>query len=80
VRYEVYAWDLSVRAAHLDQSHAFFNGTSVFLCAEGKERAARRGYPACAGCGLQNLARGDFTAGTESKTLRLRYVYRSRLR
>ncbi|WP_374517984.1 M61 family metallopeptidase [Undibacterium squillarum] len=40
VRYEVYAWDLSVRAAHLDQSHAFFNGTSVFLCAEGKEREA----------------------------------------
>ncbi len=29
--YEVYAWDLSVRAAHLDQTHGFFNGTSVFL-------------------------------------------------
>ena len=29
--YDVYAWDLSVRAAHLDQTHAFFNGTSVFL-------------------------------------------------
>ena len=28
---EVYAWDLSVRAAHLDQSHGFFNGSSVFL-------------------------------------------------
>ncbi|KAA0179126.1 M61 family metallopeptidase [Cupriavidus gilardii] len=34
--YEVYAWDLSVRAAHLDQTHGFFNGTSVFLCVEGK--------------------------------------------
>jgi predicted metalloprotease with PDZ domain len=29
--YEVYAWDLSVRGAHLDETHAFFNGTSVFL-------------------------------------------------
>ncbi|MGM0565046.1 MAG: M61 family metallopeptidase [Pseudomonadota bacterium] len=31
VRYRVYAWDLSVRAAHLDMTHGFFNGTSVFL-------------------------------------------------
>ncbi|HET8730949.1 MAG TPA: PDZ domain-containing protein [Moraxellaceae bacterium] len=31
VTYEVYAWDLSVRGAHLDQTHGFFNGTSVFL-------------------------------------------------
>lgn len=29
--YQVYAWDLSVRGAHFDESHAFFNGTSVFL-------------------------------------------------
>jgi predicted metalloprotease with PDZ domain len=35
--YEVYAWDLSVRAAHLDQTHGFFNGTSVFLAAQGME-------------------------------------------
>ena len=35
--YEVYAWDLSVRAAHLDQTHGFFNGTSVFLAAKGFE-------------------------------------------
>ncbi|MCY7387877.1 MAG: PDZ domain-containing protein [Burkholderiales bacterium] len=35
--YEVYAWDLSVRAAHLDTSHAFFNGTSVFLLPTGHE-------------------------------------------
>ncbi len=32
--YEVYAWDLSVRAAHLDDSHGFWNGTSVFLLPE----------------------------------------------
>jgi predicted metalloprotease with PDZ domain len=29
--YSVYAWDLSVRGAHLDETHGFFNGTSVFL-------------------------------------------------
>jgi predicted metalloprotease with PDZ domain len=33
----VYAWDLSVRAAHLDQNHAFFNGPSVFLAVAGRE-------------------------------------------
>jgi predicted metalloprotease with PDZ domain len=37
VTYEVYAWDLSVRAAHLDQTHGFFNGTSVFLRVPGQE-------------------------------------------
>lgn len=37
VEYEVYAWDLSVRAAHLDQTHGFFNGTSVFLGVVGQE-------------------------------------------
>ena len=39
LHYEVYAWDLSVRAAHLDQTHAFFNGTSVFLRVAGQENA-----------------------------------------
>jgi predicted metalloprotease with PDZ domain len=38
LRYEVYAWDLSVRAAHLDQTHGFFNGTSVFLRVHGCEQ------------------------------------------
>jgi len=37
LHYQVYAWDLSVRAAHLDQSHGFFNGTSVFLQVQGQE-------------------------------------------
>jgi predicted metalloprotease with PDZ domain len=37
VEYTVYAWDMSVRGAHLDESHAFFNGTSVFLRVEGQE-------------------------------------------
>ncbi|MBR7799693.1 M61 family metallopeptidase [Undibacterium fentianense] len=36
--YQVYAWDLSVRAAHLDQTHGFFNGTSVFLQVHGQEQ------------------------------------------
>jgi predicted metalloprotease with PDZ domain len=31
LRYTVYAWDFSVRAAHLDGTHGFFNGTSLFL-------------------------------------------------
>ena len=39
VVYEVYAWDLSVRAAHMDRTHAFFNGTSVFLRVAGQEEA-----------------------------------------
>lgn len=37
VEYVVYAWDLSVRGAHVDETHAFFNGTSVFLAVEGQE-------------------------------------------
>ncbi len=36
--YEVYAWDLSVRGAHLDTMHAYFNGTSVFLQVYGHEQ------------------------------------------
>jgi predicted metalloprotease with PDZ domain len=37
IRYVVYAWDLSVRSAHLDQTHGFFNGTSIFLRPQGQE-------------------------------------------
>ncbi|KAF1028584.1 MAG: hypothetical protein GAK40_00874 [Burkholderia plantarii] len=39
LRYDVYAWDLSVRAAHLDDTGGFFNGTSVFLAVAGQEAA-----------------------------------------
>lgn len=35
LEYVVYAWDLSVRAARVDDHYAFFNGTSVFLAAKG---------------------------------------------
>jgi predicted metalloprotease with PDZ domain len=34
---EVYAWDLSVRGAHLDGTHGFFNGACVFLRCLGRE-------------------------------------------
>ncbi len=37
VVYEIYAWDLSVRTAHLDTTHGYFNGTSVFLSVQGQE-------------------------------------------
>ncbi|MFV2061819.1 MAG: M61 family metallopeptidase [Gammaproteobacteria bacterium] len=39
IRYTVYAFDLSVRSAHLDTSHAFFNGTSVFMMVQGFENS-----------------------------------------
>ena len=38
LEYQVYAWDLSVRSAHLDSTHGYFNGTSVFLRVVGKEK------------------------------------------
>ncbi|MDR2637694.1 MAG: PDZ domain-containing protein [Zoogloeaceae bacterium] len=38
--YEVFAWDLSVRAAHFDRQHAFFNASSVFLYPQGRETEA----------------------------------------
>ena len=35
----VYAFDLSVRGAYLDQTRGYFNGACVFLLPEGRERA-----------------------------------------
>lgn len=46
IRYEVYAWDLSVRSAHLDTTHGYYNGSSVFLRVHGQD-----GQP----CGVQIL-------------------------
>jgi predicted metalloprotease with PDZ domain len=40
LRYEVYAFDNSVRAAWLDSQRGFFNGTSLCLRVEGQEQAA----------------------------------------
>src|ERR1700722_9409286 len=31
LRYSIYAFDLSVRTSYLDESHAYFNGASLFL-------------------------------------------------
>jgi len=36
---EIYALDLSVRGAYLDETHAFFNGSSVFLRVLGQEES-----------------------------------------
>ena len=36
--YEVYAHDLSVRGAHLDTTHGFVNGTSVFVQVHGRDQ------------------------------------------
>ena len=36
--YNVYAWDQSVRSAHLDTTHAYFNGPCLFLAVQGRER------------------------------------------
>ncbi|NYT78607.1 M61 family metallopeptidase [Alcaligenaceae bacterium] len=38
IDYTIYAWDLSVRSAHVDETHAFFNGTSVYLSVNGQEQ------------------------------------------
>ena len=37
---QVYAWDLSVRGAHFDRTHAFYNGTSLFLAPVAMEARA----------------------------------------
>jgi len=37
---EIHACDMSVRGAHLDTTHAYFNGTSVFPRVEGQESTA----------------------------------------
>ncbi len=37
IDYTVYAWDLSVRTAHLDTTHGYFNGSSVFLRVHGQD-------------------------------------------
>ena len=68
VSYEVYAFDNSVRAAWLDASRGFFNGTSVFVRVEGREaephtveiRSLPRGWKvATALAAVQTDARGQ---------------------
>lgn len=38
VKYRVYAFEISVRHSFLDDTHAFINGTTVFLYMEGKKQ------------------------------------------
>ncbi len=77
----VYAFDLSVRAAYLDATRAYFNGAVVFLCPEG--RADRRcevvARPA-GGCGSSRLAGRDDAAAAGRTGVRLRHLQRSDLR
>ncbi len=40
IAYKVYAKDLSVRAAHLDHTHGYYNGSSVFLEVLGQSEQA----------------------------------------
>ncbi|HET8870954.1 MAG TPA: peptidase M61, partial [Aquabacterium sp.] len=42
VQYEIYAFDTSVRAAFLDATRGFFNGTSVFFKVEGRDHEPHR--------------------------------------
>lgn len=39
VRYEIHAFDPSVRTAFVDADRAFFNGPAVFLCVHGQEQS-----------------------------------------
>jgi predicted metalloprotease with PDZ domain len=57
VSYEVYAWDLSVRAAHLDTTHGFFNGSSVFLRGRAGRWSVPGRYPRARRRSLCRLAR-----------------------
>lgn len=42
VEYIVYANDLSVRGAHVDNTHIFFNGASIYLAVEGVQHLPHR--------------------------------------
>ncbi|WP_199611641.1 M61 family metallopeptidase [Flocculibacter collagenilyticus] len=50
ITYQVYAFDLSVRTAYLDDTRGFFNGTSLFLTAKTYEHL---------GCDIEILASDD---------------------
>jgi predicted metalloprotease with PDZ domain len=63
-RYRVYANDLTVRSAHLDDTHGFFNGACVFLYTDALTASpARVTVEAPAGwrvtVGLPNAAKGE---------------------
>ncbi|MCG8091143.1 MAG: PDZ domain-containing protein [Candidatus Thiodiazotropha taylori] len=37
INYQIYAWELTVRSAHFDNTHAYFNGPALFLAVSGQE-------------------------------------------
>ncbi len=65
--YRVYAFDTSVRAAYLDATRGFFNGTSVCLRAEGLEHEAHA-------IELAGLPRGWAVATSMPRDARARHV------
>lgn len=67
VSYLVYAFDTSVRAAFLDGSRGFFNGTSLCLRAEGREREPH-------GLRLRGLPRGWSVATAMSTKGKLGFI------
>jgi predicted metalloprotease with PDZ domain len=69
IDYTVYAWDLSVRTAHLDATHGFFNGTSVFLRAHGFE-ACKHALDIIAPPGLEHWQIATSLPREKNKTAR----------
>ncbi len=73
LEYDVYGFELSVRTNHVDDRHAFVNGTNTFLFVEGElDRAATLWVTPPAGweisCGLERVdTRGDGTVVFRAK-------------
>ncbi|WP_295542187.1 PDZ domain-containing protein [uncultured Thiohalocapsa sp.] len=68
VRYEVYAWELTVRSAHLDRTHGYFNGPSLFLRVHGRDHEPCRVEllaPPDAACGDWSVATSLMRDGAE---------------
>ncbi|MGD2019711.1 MAG: peptidase M61 [Thiohalocapsa sp.] len=69
IRYEVYAWELTVRSAHLDRTHGYFNGPSLFLRVHDRDREPCRVEllpPADPACGDWSVATSLARAGTQT--------------
>jgi predicted metalloprotease with PDZ domain len=69
LRYRVYAWELTVRTSHVDETHAFLNGAPTYLwLAERQAEPAEVLVEVPAGwqvvCGLRPLAHDRFHAAS----------------
>ena len=62
VDYSVYANDLSVRGAYVDNTHAYFNGTSLYLRVEGLQHLPHKVV-------LQKIAGGSYSGWRVATTL-----------